>query len=225
MFEVPTEERNATLSTCGLFRYTLGRDWTKLDGLPDGSRWMVVVGLNPSTADAEKDDPTMRRVRGFAKARGAAGFTMLNLFGFRATKPRDLWARARAGLDVVGPDNDTWTRATFEARPAGGLDVVAAWGAGPSSKADIATFNTRVDAVCRIARDVGVVWRSWGMTEDGHPRHPLYVPAITTLGEWGDWLALRCSGCGRGSVSDRRAGVAHDGCLRSGSFEWVGVRS
>ena len=66
--------RLATFSTCGRYRYTLTRIW----GEPDGERAAFIL-LNPSTADAEKDDPTIRRYIAYARAWGFAGVEILNL--------------------------------------------------------------------------------------------------------------------------------------------------
>jgi hypothetical protein len=65
-----------------------------------------VIGLNPSTADHRKLDPTLRRVRNFAQKWGLGGFVMLNLFAYRATEPRDM----KRAEDPVGPKNDRYIR-------------------------------------------------------------------------------------------------------------------
>ena len=88
-------KRGAVLSPCGTWRYELPREWG------NGNR-LVVVMLNPSTADAEKDDPTIRRVIGFAKSHGFGNLLVLNIFALRSTDPDGL----RVAQDPVGPDND-----------------------------------------------------------------------------------------------------------------------
>lgn len=100
-------KRDAWISTCGRYRYTLWRIW-------DASRPFVC--LNPSTADANKDDPTLRRVMAFAQAWGYGGVLMLNQYAYRATNPADM----KRALDPIGEFNDLLT-------PQAGL-VVAAWG-------------------------------------------------------------------------------------------------
>lgn len=91
----------AHLSACGAYRYALRRTW-------DPARPAALfVGLNPSTADAERDDPTTRRCVRFARDWGFGGLLVGNLFAYRATRPRDL----RAAAEPVGPENDWWLAA------------------------------------------------------------------------------------------------------------------
>lgn len=149
----------AELSPCGTYRYALGREW-------DESRPSVLfVMLNPSTADAVHDDPTIRRCIGFARDWGYGGLLVGNLYAFRATKPADLPPGSRA----VGPENDAWLA---RLRDRAGL-VVAAWGA-------------RQSAVRRAMVVKGLLGDLWvlGLTFQGLPRHPLYVPAATQPVRW-----------------------------------------
>jgi hypothetical protein len=109
----------ARFSADQVYRYNLTRIW-------DGSRGaLVVIGLNPSTADATTDDPTIRRCIGFAKRERLGGLVMLNLFAFRATDPK----RMRCADDPVGPDNDHAIREAVAANRRLGSVFVAAWGA------------------------------------------------------------------------------------------------
>jgi hypothetical protein len=167
----PAETPGATFSPCGRYRYTLDRRWG------DGPL-MTWVMLNPSTADAEKDDPTIRRCIAFAKAWGYGGLTVTNLFAFRATDPADM----RAAADPVGPYND---RAILDA--CRGRVAVAAWGVHGE-------YKGRALAVCRMIDQESNGLRCLGVTKDGHPKHPLYVAGTTrpmvyargTLGGSGD---------------------------------------
>ena len=84
------------------YRYSLkrsNRPWSQLEG----SRTIAFIGVNPSTADAENDDPTIRKCWGFTERWGYDGFIMLNLFAFRATDPGTL---KRITCDPVGPRNN-----------------------------------------------------------------------------------------------------------------------
>jgi len=122
----------------------------------------VFVMLNPSTADAEQDDPTIRRCAGFARAWGFGGMTVVNLFAFRATDP----ARLRRARDPVGRDNDH--HIATAARGAG--MVVLAWGVHGA-------LDGRDRVVAALLADVRP--RCLGTTRGGYPRHPLYLPAAT----------------------------------------------
>lgn len=157
--------RGARISKCGLYRYVLGRRWS-----PHGEPATFVM-LNPSTADASLDDPTIRRCIGFAKSWGAGGLHVLNLYALRATDPREL---ARAD-DPVGPDCDEYLYRHLRAAVMAGRPVVAAWGAHPFAR--------------QRARDVhgmlhAVDWRCLGTTADGSPRHPLYLRRDAELAPW-----------------------------------------
>lgn len=169
LFEFPDqpmshpEVSHAHLSADGLYRYSLYRRW-----VPTGTdaTWVTFVMLNPSTADAEVDDPTIRRCKAFARAWGYGGLHVVNLYAYRATKPRDLWTAA----DPVGPRNDDIIRGFANT----GWPMVAAWGA-----------NARPDRVEAVLRLLGTsVFQSLGVTKDGHPRHPLYVKGDTPLTPW-----------------------------------------
>jgi hypothetical protein len=141
----------AVFSPCGRYRYVLWRHW----GGPGGEA--MIVGLNPSTADAERNDPTIRRCIAFARNWGYAGLCMTNLFAYRATKPADLVAAD----DPVGPDNDAWLREVAEHAAI----VVAAWGVH-------GVFRGRGDAVVTMLPRLHCL----RPTKDGHPGHPLYLP-------------------------------------------------
>lgn len=154
-------DRGAVLSPDGVYRYRLWRIWDQ-DRAPT-----AFVMLNPSTADASIDDPTIRRCVGFARSWGAGGVVVVNLYAFRATDPADLLAAEARGVDVIGPDNDAHIRTVFSAVDG----VVFAWGATPVGP-----------GVARRVRDAlppGVEVSCLGVTKHGHPRHPLYLAANT----------------------------------------------
>lgn len=152
-YEKEKVKKSAVLSDCGNYRYELTRIWD-ID-----YRTLTFIGLNPSRADASKDDNTIRKCMGFATRMGFGGIRMLNLYAYRSPYPGDL-LRVE---DPVGPDNDHYlTRDNTE------TVMVAAWGAfGPAEeRAD------RVEEL--INRDLDLY--CLGKTAGGFPRHPLYVP-------------------------------------------------
>jgi hypothetical protein len=121
---------------------------------------MAFIGLNPSTADATADDPTVRRCVGFAKTWGFGGVDVVNLFAFRATEPRVL----RRAADPTGTENDAHL---LEVAATAGR-VVAAWGIHGS-------YRGRDEAVLGLLRAAGVKVSCLSHTQAGHPRHPLYA--------------------------------------------------
>ena len=146
--------KGAEFSDCGRYRYRLWRNWSAF------GRVVAFIGLNPSTADAEKDDPTIRRCIGFAKAWGFDGLVMLNAFAFRATDPAVLLHQQKPN----GDGNNLAIRTACEHAAA----VIAAWG--------VHCPINRAEAVCQL---VNRPIHCLGRTKDGHPRHPLYVKGDT----------------------------------------------
>lgn len=153
----------AVLSADGAYRYALGRRWG------DGPA-IVWVMLNPSTADATTDDPTIRRVVGFSRAWGAGMAVVVNLYALRATDPAELVRHA----DPTGPGN----RSAVRELTAGADTVVAAWGAHPMAlKAPV-----YADLAARLEH--GLELKCLGRTKAGAPRHPLYVAGAQERLTW-----------------------------------------
>lgn len=159
LFDYTTQRRaaeinrqSAVLSADRKYRYVLWRN------LGAGERdYVVFIGLNPSTADEEQDDPTIRRVKGFAKSWGYRWVAMLNLFAFRATKPADMFKE----LAPIGAENDYWLNKICTDAPL----IIAALG----TKGD---HLGRASQVCRMFSMCCL-----RTTKEGHPEHPLYMPA------------------------------------------------
>ena len=95
--------RCAEIDPTGAYRYTLERTWD--GGLPCIG-WIM---LNPSTADATQDDPTIRRCIRFSQSWGYGSLIVVNLFAHRATSPKDLFQAE----SPVGPNNDRYIRYTW----------------------------------------------------------------------------------------------------------------
>lgn len=146
----------ARFSDCRAYRYTLWRVWD------DEGPMLNVIGLNPSTADENVNDPTIRRCIDFGKRWGFGGLVMTNLFAYRSTDPHGLTTVA----DPVGPENDT----TLKVQAYEAAYVIAAWGAHPLAVA-------RSEAVKPLLARYHVM--CLGTTKDGAPRHPLYLPKTT----------------------------------------------
>ena len=165
--------REAVISECGKYRYTLYREWAdedEVDALVFGVRVLNFVMLNPSTADGKEDDPTVRKCMGFARRNRYNAIRIVNLFAFRATDPKDLQKEYVNGGDVIGPSNDAYVR---ELPPE--ETVCVAWGA---------TFQNETFVRRRVQGTITLLDRKlWCLrkTKDGHPGHPVmlgYRPLI-----------------------------------------------
>ena len=159
---------DAAFSPCGRYRWWLERRW---DGRPIGSDGVAVqIGMNPSTADIDCDDPTVAGCCARARLWGYGGLVMLNVFAYRAT---DKSALTRVD-DPVGALNDA-TIARFARR----ADlVVVGWGQPPRP------LRGRGAEVARLLADLGVQPRCFAINADGSPKHPLYVRRDAPLTPW-----------------------------------------
>ena len=162
----------AAFSSCGLYRYTLTRNLRdQVDLFSPLTGTIAFCMLNPSTADAEKDDPTIRRCMGFAKGWGYAKLLIVNLYAYRDTKPANLWIAEKRGIDIVGADNDSAIgRAAGEAQM-----VICAWG----NDAELG----RARKVCKLIGQSKL--RCLGISKIGAPWHPLYLPGDLEPMVWG----------------------------------------
>ncbi len=151
--------RDAQISADGLYRYQLARVWGA------GSCRLTIIGLNPSTADAQVDDPTIKRCIRFAQREDCTGLIMLNLFAFRATNPRKLLTVA----DPVGPYN---RKVLIKHADALTGPVVAAWGGN-------SVLRNWKDWVRWVCGRFPLLY-CFGQTTTKQPRHPLYLRADAT---------------------------------------------
>ena len=150
----------AEFSADRVYRYCLGRVWN------NEAPHLVIIGLNPSTADESRDDPTIRRCMGFARRFGYGGLKVVNLFAYRSTEPGAL----RHTADPVGPDNFPAIReAVRGCRRKPPARVLCAWGAhGVYLDQDLAVMD------CLAGLGIGTA--CLGVTKNGSPKHPLYLP-------------------------------------------------
>lgn len=116
--------------------------------------------LNPSTADAFNDDPTIRRCISFAEREGCTDLTVVNLFALRSTDPKKLIKHP----DPVGPLNNQRIKEMIERHKSFGV-IVAAWGANKfaQERGELVKLFWSPDILCL------------GKNKDGSPKHPLYV--------------------------------------------------
>jgi hypothetical protein len=143
----------AIIDPTGTYRYRLWRQWDRTQPR------VAFVMLNPSTADAVTDDPTIRRCIRLAQSWGYGSVEVVNLFAYRATQPAVL----RRVADPIGPKNDRYLLQTRRRA----RTIIAAWG-------NHGLLGGRGRVVLRLlGNEAG--WHCLGMTKHGQPRHPLYV--------------------------------------------------
>ena len=142
------QDRGAELSEDRAYRYKLWRIWQP--EIPP----MLFVMLNPSTADENDDDPTVKRCVNYASREGYGGLLIGNLFAYRATFP----SRLLKAVDPVGPRND---QALAELQEAAGT-TIAAWGG-------MGDIFGRAQEVCKLLGPM----RCLGVTQGGQPKHPV----------------------------------------------------
>ena len=157
-------KRSADISDCGRYRWWLRRDW----GGPLLPQKIVTwIMLNPSKADGEQDDPTIRRCIGFSRQWGYTALSVRNLFPWRATDPRELFTAE----SVTGG-----RRGDAEILAARSADlIVVAWGAN-------VPFGRDRQVLDMLA---GVPLFCLGKTKGGHPRHPVRLSSQTALEPFG----------------------------------------
>lgn len=163
------------------YRYTLYREWEPSKPL------VAFIGLNPSTADEVQNDPTVTRCINFAKAWGAGRFCMLNLFGFRSTDPKGLYAVE----DPVGRGN---AAAVYSVAAHHASLVVCAW--GTHGRKRMPDHAMQFEAMlCRIHEGPGIPVCCLGKNADGSPKHPLYLRADSWPVDL--WTGERWAGFGK----------------------------
>lgn len=149
--------RSAEFSECGNYRYRLTRSWT--NRRVGKNKTVAFIGLNPSVADAEFDDPTIKRCIAFAESWQFKRLFMINLFAFISTDPDQL----TNALDPIGPDNDDYIESTC----AQSAKLIACWG-------NHGVIGNRSEVVHRsIKRHLHCIRTN----KSGEPAHPLYLPA------------------------------------------------
>jgi hypothetical protein len=150
--------KDAVISPCGQYRYALTREW-------EDGRCVTWLMLNPSTADALQDDPTIRKCIGFSKRWGYGRMVVVNLFALRSTDPR----RLATNTDPVGPENDYYIHNALEES----RELVCAWGC--QQHLTTAVLRNRSSAVLSMVNMDATPIVCLGRRKDGAPRHPLML--------------------------------------------------
>lgn len=153
---------DAKFSGCGKYRYTLDRIWDY-----DKPRLHACM-LNPSTADASVNDPTVYRQMMRAHMLGYGSLVVTNALAWRDTDPNNLYGVA----DPIGPYNDAWIGNSIRASDI----TVVGWGTHLDHVAP-----GRSKSISDTAADEGKALFCLGVNQDGSPKHPLYIGYSTPL--------------------------------------------
>lgn len=145
-------QRTASISSCGRYRYHLARWWEF------NKPAATFIMLNPSTADAEIDDPTIKRCMEFAKRWGCGGIQVVNLFALRTPSPAEM-KRAYAPQGLFNESTILHAARTS-------AWVMCAWGNHGSHRG-------QDKRVMKMLQENGVPTYCLGVTESGQPKHPL----------------------------------------------------
>lgn len=157
-YALTLENEGALFSPCRQYRHVLWRRWNK------EKSYVLIIGLNPSTANENEDDPTIRRCKKFASDWGYGAIYMVNLFDYCATKPKDM-------LNFNNPcsdENNTYIKALAENA---GL-ILCAWGTNGNHK----DRDSEVKKLLNIYE-----LNCLGLNSNGTPKHPLYIKADKEL--------------------------------------------
>lgn len=157
---------SAVFSRCGRYRYRLER------AIGPGIK-AAYIGVNPSRADATRNDATIRKLVGFAPRLGIGHWLVGNVFAYAATDIGDL----RGCDDPVGPGNRRHLRAMLAEADL----VVVGWGRLSKLPPGLRDYHKNV---VQMAARLNQPLHCWGTTQDGQPRHPLMLPYGTPLTSW-----------------------------------------
>lgn len=153
-------KKTAVISEDQRYRYLLSREW-------DATKpRMCSFMLNPSTADAFLDDPTIRRNINFAETWGYGALDVVNPFGYRSSSPAAVRSAMQQGIDVVGPQNGFYIDQAFRRCSR----IMVAWGAAPWAQ-------TQAHAVLNDPLYRALDFWAFAVTKSGAPSHPLYLKA------------------------------------------------
>lgn len=158
--------RETVLSKCEKYRYQLWRQTGPYD--PDNSsayKFILFIGLNPSTADATLDDPTVRRLKGFAARQGYTQMALVNLYAYRSTDPKGL-------LNVSSPVGGMNDRYILHCAVHADK-IVCCWGNG------LIDERRSVEVRYGILKNFKHKCFVFGFTKNDQPKHPLYLSKDT----------------------------------------------
>ncbi len=153
-------------------RYSLTRELADEFGGCGANKPILFCGYNPSTADETVDDHTLRREISFAKDMGGTYLIKVNLLSQRATKPEELdFTEAERSFEENVSLVAELATLTLQA----GGKIIAAWGI-PKGRKKVRALATKAENLLTCKSELAHQWQTFGLTGNGHPRHPLYLP-------------------------------------------------
>ena len=179
----PLEPIVRTAEVEGCYRWSLRRAW----GQGPCVGWAM---LNPSTADATRDDPTLWQIMCISLRLGFGSLVVVNVYPFRSSTIQGLgkwlqtWSHYALEPDINARAAVEWNQIKAAKALRGCETVVAAWGAS-ASKTDVATWISKVED----GLGGPIAWKCLGVTASKAPRHPLArgkhrIPADQQLLSW-----------------------------------------
>jgi len=163
---IPGVTGGAAFSECGRFRHWLSRDWGFRQHSDGREPYALFVGMNPSTAAADVDDPTVRREMAITKRLGLDRYVKVNVMDYRATSPRAL---LMPGVQPCSDENRKVIRRLAD----GAATIIVCHGRLHKKLrryGDAAMFELRPHKLWCLGRN-----------DDGSPKHPLYLASDTPL--------------------------------------------
>lgn len=158
LFEGAGLETGAIFSECEQWRYVLWRVWNWQLKL------LLSISLNPSKADAVRNDNTVSKMIALAKLWGFGGLIKLNAYGWRATSPEEM---KKQGVAAIGDLNDYWIQEVWKVFGPAGRDQIGlsigSWGRHD--------FLNRGEIIREYISDL----HHFGLNQNGTPKHPLYL--------------------------------------------------
>lgn len=161
----------AAFSDDEVYRWWLTRNWSATNCRP-----LIACGLNPSTATAIKDDRTVAKDVAFAKLWGCGWLGKVNAYGYRTKTPAIMQRARKAGVDIVGADNDRWLRHAFELAVEHRGIILLGWGAHIEPE--------RQREIAELLAATGATGMCLGTNGNGTPTHELYIPYARELVPW-----------------------------------------
>lgn len=147
---------SAGISSCGLYRWWLFRSWSELP-------LVIWIMMNPSTADHQKNDPTILKIIRYSTRWKYGAALVLNIYAFRTSRPENL---PQVMKEAIGRSNNWWIKTLFRFAARKSIPVVCAWGV---------KHGDRGCQVRRMAANAGLQLLCLEVALNGEPKHPRFL--------------------------------------------------